>query len=449
MTQKQEEKQKVKMDYVFSGCAMMRILPRKETEVFHADYIEMRQTVIAEGVKFAKEKCKKMFPQYDIKQSLLYNAYDEPKAGVKFKEANLFNFDNLYADSGGLQAVTRGVNVDSEFKEEIYNKQKIADFAFCFDEIPVEFKDDCTSPEFARTSVDTKHFIAKDFKECAYHTAENINSQLESFEGESTKTFYILQGNTFEEMHDWVRWGSEKIKNIDQICGVAPADTCMGNGPLESCDMMMASKLVFNDFPSMNKQIHLLGVGSATRMYPAIKLAESGFLDSNPLLSFDSSTHPGCLMLGKFFDSRGKKYNQKIQGNDKRSFREFLEFYEDFYSKYVDNYDQEEFLNYLVEDNRCRSIGNIEKDIFETLPKYQNIAGSVTTLYSVWLNTGFFNRCGDMDKARSVIQSPLCLLEDIKTVDDYKHWRRDFKHMIKSQRMDRKLENDLFSLFEY
>lgn len=447
MTQKQEEKQKVKMDYVFSGCAMMRILPRKETDIFHADYIEIRQKVIADGVKFAKEKCQKMFPHYDIKQSLLYNAYDEPKVGVKFNESDLFNFDNLYADSGGLQAVTRGVTIDNEFKEEIYNKQKEAQFAFCFDEIPVEFKEDCLSAEFARTSVDTKHFIAKDFKRCAYTTADNINKQLKSFEGTNTKAMYIVQGNTFQEMHDWVRWGAERIENIDQIHGIAPSGACLGNAALETCDMMMASKLVFNDFPSMNNQIHLLGVGSASRMFPAIKLAESGFLDSNPLLSFDSSTHPGCLMLGKFFDSRGKKYNQKVFGNDKRSFQEFLEFYEDFYKTQVDGYDQEVFLNYLVEDNRCRSIGNIEKDIFEVLPKYQNIAGSVTTLYSVWLNTGFFNRCGDMEKDRNIIQSPLGLLDEIKTIEDYKSWRRDFKHMIKSQRMDRKVDNNLTDLF--
>lgn len=438
---------KVKLDYVFSGCAMMRILPRKETEVFNEDYNIERSKTISEGVKYAKEKCSEMFPHYDIKQSLLYNAYDEPKVGIKFRENDNFNFDNLYADSGGLQAVTRGVKVDAKFKSEIYEKQKKADFAFCFDEIPVEFKEECTSAEFARTSVDTKHFIAKDFKRCALHTAENINEQINAMRDSNTNTFYIMQGNTFQEMYDWVRWGAEKIDHIDMIKGVAPADTCMGNGPLESCDMLMAAKLVFGDFPTMNQQIHLLGVGSASRMFPAIKLVESGFFDSNPLLSFDSSTHPGCLMLGKFFNSRGVIYQRGVPGNDKKSFREFLEFYEDFYKTKVDGYDQEEFLNYLTDDNRCRNIGNIEKDVFDVAPKYATIAGSVTTLYPVWLNTGFFNRCQDMDNNKKIIQSPLGLLKDIKTTDDYIYWRREFNHMIKSTRMDRKVENDITSLF--
>lgn len=442
---------KLTLDYVFSGVAMMRLLPRKgKGEDAHLnytpEYTDARVAVTAGGIQLIKDRCSEQHPHYNIKHSLLYNAYDEPQVGVRFRERNMMNFDNLYADSGGLQAVTRGLTIDDTFKKEIYQKQSLSDYAFCFDEIPVEFKEACISAEFARTNVDSKHFVAKDFKRCAYKTAENINEQVHYMESTNTKTFYIVQGNTFEEMHDWVRWGAEKIDDMSLIKGLAPSGACIGNGALETCDMMMACKLIYNDFPDIPKRMHLLGVGSATRMYPAINLMQNGFIN-NATLSFDSSTHPGCMMLGKFFDKNGFQINKTDKKADRKSFNLFLDFFNDYFKSIVPEFDRDEFLNYLLEDRRCKNVDRIEKEMFTVLPKYIPIAGCIVPLYGTWLNIGFFNRIDFMNNDAVIQQSPLGLLDEVKTAEDYILWRREFKHLVKSGRMDRKSEIDLESLF--
>lgn len=442
------EEKKIKLDYVFSGTGMMRVLPSTTRETHTEEYCERRQEILTQGVKFLSEKYKELFPYYDIQHSMLYNAYDEPKVGKIYRDSDLLGFDNLYADSGGLQAMTRGITIDQEFKKSIYEKQKEAEYAFCFDEIPVEFKDVVVSAEFARTSVDIKQFNASRFKECALHTATNINEQLKSFEGSNTKAMYIVQGNTFQEMHDWVRWGSDKIDNIEQIHGIAPSGACLGNGALETCDMMMASRLVFDDHPTMKGRMHLLGVGAANRMFPAFQLLKSNFIDRDTILSFDSSTNCGCMMLGKFFDNQGIKLNNTKLGTTEMSMTQCLEFYEPFFKTLVDNYDQDELLTYIMANDRLRNIGRIENEAFDDLPNYTPITGVFVTLYSIWLNVGFFNRCANFSNDTKLQQTALGLLTEVNDVNDYLSWRREFKHLVKSTRMDRKKDTTIDNFFE-
>lgn len=442
MLEDNNKKKKVDFEYVFSGTNMMNLLPFKKKDNHTPDYNDLKMQIITDGVLMVKETCREMFTEFNVKTSILYNAYVEHKKGIGYNHYNNVGFDDLYADSGGLQVVTQGSELTEELKLKIYEQQKNAKYAFCFDEIPVENKSGVTAlAGGGRANVSMKQFDYARFKDCAERTGYNINNQLNAFNGTNTQGFYIVQGNTYKDMVDWVRWGAKNVVNLDHLAGIAPADTCMGNGELESCDMIMACRIIYNEFENINKRMHLLGVGAPNRMLPVIQLMKSGFLD-NVNISFDSSSNAMAMMNGNFKNDGVSAKNPK---DIEKSIENFIIYFKPMFTKYVGEFDNIELRDYIV--SKLRFFTKIEDDAFNEKPHFVPITGSIVPLYCTWLNIGFFKQCKLMIEDEALSQTAIGLLSEVQTPEDYIHWRNQFKNHIKSVRMYRKREEDLSSLF--
>lgn len=260
--------------------------------------------------KLAKEVSK--VKNYDPLVSVLYNGFTETNQIRNFEYYELKKINNIYADSGGLQIVTRGMSVTDELKQQIYKDQTFADYAMCFDVIslsimlkgkkgktPLELK----TTKNERAMADNKRFSRDDHKEAAIATGKNIKEQIESFKRQEAKTkvIVIVQGNNKEDMLMFYN-EIERQLNVDDynyIGGFAVADTCIGNGQIESVEMLRAAKAISDKaHPAIGKHFHLLGIGSILRMVPVVFLKKSGYLDKIDHISYDSSTHTSSFSFG-------------------------------------------------------------------------------------------------------------------------------------------------------
>jgi hypothetical protein len=404
-------------------------------------------SLITKGLDRIRNECRKVMNDQTLKTSILYNAFTEAPHGIWLKEQNYYGFDEVYADSGGLQMVTRGLPLTAENKLQIYETQKAADFGFCFDEIPLKLKEGI-DPETGkhRALTDSKLFHPQDFQGCAEATAQNVRNQCEAFEGTDTKAFYIVQGNTIDEMYRWFESGVKIVgpdlfKNIQ---GVAPADTCMGNGELESTDMLVGYHRMVQDFgPEYTKKhIHLLGVGSPSRLMPAVLLKQSGFIPADVEISFDSSTQSMAYAMGNYLDSDGTRTN-KIHQRVMRMFSRFYDDMEDLFLEVSPDITKEWYLDYT--EKRYLSISDTIK---QCPPEFQiAIRGSVT-LMCIWQGLGLYSRLKADLNSKVVQETGLGYLSEVKTLDDYQSWKRQFERFMTSKRIDRKINNSLMDMFE-
>ena len=90
--------QKVDFEYVFSGTNMMNLLPFKKKDNHTQEYNDLKMKVITDGVLMIKKECAEMFNEFNVKTSILYNAYVEPKKGDGYNNYNNVGFDDLYAE---------------------------------------------------------------------------------------------------------------------------------------------------------------------------------------------------------------------------------------------------------------------------------------------------------------------------------------------------------------
>lgn len=272
--------------------------------------------------------------------SMLYNAYTEKGFLNNFKALDNLHAHSLYSDSGGLQIVTAGKTMTPEIKKEIYQTQAYADYAMCFDEIPL-ISTSKTRTRNERSNVKNKIFVSDRMQESALATGRNIKEQVEYFRsiGSNTKVIIIVQGNTAQHMVDWYKdieslLTEEDYKNIG---GLAIADTCMGNGQRESIEMLIAAKKI-SEFchENVKHHLHVLGVGSISRMRPILYLIKGGYLSSYNLISYDSSSHTstfdyGLLKLNGTCKSIGSTKTNSVDIH----FRNVYNLFSDTLSKYV------------------------------------------------------------------------------------------------------------------
>jgi hypothetical protein len=243
------------------------------------------------------EKCQSIIP----KISTLFNAFTEKIKVKEIQELNRMGFPLLYADSGGLQILTVGSEITPQIKDQIYRVQTNADFAFCFDEIPLKTVGERSRNE--RSNVFNKVFDAEACGPCGEKTAQNIKEQVELFQklGAKTKVILICHGNTLD---DFLRYYDSIVSKLEDhdyqnIGGIAIAKTGAGNQTREAIELVrVAKKISRNCHPAVKAQMHMLGVGAISKLRPLMYLVRSGYLTEYPVISYDSSSHTSCFDYG-------------------------------------------------------------------------------------------------------------------------------------------------------
>lgn len=427
------------MESVYSAPAMLRLAPSKYARNNEEKWLRVRGAVVM-TLEHMKARVEKL-TGIPITISLLFNAFTEAKIGQYIIEMDQYGFDRLYADSGGLQMVTTNKKITPELKQEIYKTQKLADFGFCFDEIPLGIKDG-VDPETARhrSQTGSKLFRQDEFDRCIVSTAENIRDQCEAFEGSKTKGFYILQGNSSEEMYRWFEGGTRILErdHYKQLQGLAPADTCIGNGELESVEMLAACHRLHNEFPDLvGDHIHFLGVGSPSRLLPVIFLSEGGYLDPGTHVSFDSSTASMSLIMGNLVMPNGKRCRRGI----KETVDFMMAYYDamhDIVAEFAGEAPRDVFHAHVLENHKSMA------DLINSAPpEIEVFMRASMTAMPLWQTEGFFVNAMNAMNSPEVHYSAIGFLRQVKTEDDMNAWRREFSKYLKSSRIDRVVTNTL------
>jgi hypothetical protein len=288
----------INLEYVISACGMMGVF----TNQVYDNHREAWKSSLLELMKCLNESVQRKAKNTNPTIATLFNGYTESGFTERFAVLNNLGAKKLYADSGGLQIVTAGKKITPEIKQQIYKTQTAADYAMCFDEIALgSFSVTRTRNE--RSNVGNKIFKSSEHAEKGTLTGKNIKEQIEAFKslGAKTKVIPIIQGNTYQDMITFFNMIVNELEPEDYefISGMAIADTCMGNGELESIEMLRGAKhisMICHD--NIKKHLHILGVGSISRMRPILYLNKSGYLDTFEKVSYDSSSHTSTFDYG-------------------------------------------------------------------------------------------------------------------------------------------------------
>ena len=421
----------IKFDYVVSGTSMIRLYHQKKYDE-ELDFLEKRYKLINNGIDYIKNKLANDYPMFDLQISALYNGYTEKTFGTMLRK-NFKCFDNIYADSGGLQVITTGAKLTPELKSKVYETQDVSDFSFCFDEIPIKKLD-----EIEERSSDNRIFLPNLIKEKATETAMNVLEQINSLK--HSKVLYIIQGNTIDDMVKWFEYGANILgeENINKLGGLAVSLACMGFKELESIDCLAACKIIFDKYPNLNKRLHLLGFGAAKKIIPALIFANSNFL-KDVTISADSTSQSMSFMMGHAKTSNGIVHKNK-EKQFLASYLEFAKYMEPFYKKYVPDYNVSEFANLILINNR--SVATLEDLLFDDKNhKYHNIAGSVVQLYCMWNIDIMINECNSW--ITNEYKNKFIELNYISTIEEYYKWRSKNLSNLSTGRIKR-LKKNLF-----
>jgi len=271
-------------EYVLSGVSFTRILFQEaltDPELIQ-DIADMFDRMNGKGYDF----------------SLLYNAFSEARFGKLLKGTYGNHIKNLYADSGGLQAITLGAKITPEMKRKVYlNQSESASVGMSFDEIPLSMSGDRSK----RLDTSGRWFDFNKVDACAKQSGLNLLEQIEFFNNAkcSTRPVLICHGNDYDSFMKWADLVIKEIpKDLHQyIGGVALSSGAHGRGTLE--DISRAFYYTQLPLDVTHKHLHLLGVGSLSRMLPTITFVNNG-LYKDTHISFDSTTHSSSPHYGRY-----------------------------------------------------------------------------------------------------------------------------------------------------
>ena len=452
------ENDPVIFEYVASAIGLIKILTgafTKEQPTLKTQIVP----VVTQSVDLVMEDLKNTCTHFNPVFSALYNAYTEKGRYHGYVDFDLFNAHSLYADSGGLQMITTNKPITPTLKESIYELQSNADFAMCFDEIPIESTSTSNSPN-ERLNPDNKVFNSSRHIDCGILTGKNIKQQIEYFKAKSAKTkvILIIQGNTPDDMVDYFNAIQDELDadDFDHVGGIAVADTCMGNKQLETVDMLIAARRIANEsqYPdATSKHLHLLGVGSVIRMVPVINLVESGFIPSYKRISFDSTKHTGGFVFGKFLENGfqknfGRYRNQQIEDIVKKIHSFILKpvFEKQGVNTSYDWLANEVFFN---KENRTWNDSDIVRRNKHDPEKMAAVAGIFFGFFLYQVHN--FMQCLDkvasgefVGKVPDLTRKALTELRNVSDEDQMNVWKKQHAKYVTSNRITRK--EDVFSL---
>ena len=238
---------------------------------------------------------KQMDGKYNHTFSILYNAFTEQGLG-DILQTNWLGRKNIYADSGGLQIVTRGMTPTDDMKGAVYKNQgDFADFGLCFDEIPV-----IVDGKSKRGDLTSRFFDESLLKNAACQSGKNLRRQIDTYQKNNStcKPIFIVHGNCYDTYMRWCEYAMSELTPdyYDKIGGVAVGGAALGNGLLEDIKKTFYCSQLPIELP--NNHFHLLGVGSPDRLFPIIILLQNG-LYKNARISYDSTSQSSSLAMGK------------------------------------------------------------------------------------------------------------------------------------------------------
>jgi len=414
-----------KLEYIASGTSYLRLnAPRNGEGPSHE---KLRMFI------------KKVEENTDHKFGLLYNAFVEKNFGpciAKYKDI----VSSIHSDSGGLQMITRNLAMTEDIKAKIYKNQgTYSGYAMSFDEAPVLM----TSSTSARTDVSARRFDLDHFKEAAKITGNNIRGQIESFldMGTTTKPIFIAHGNCYDTYMMWADIAMKQIPdNIRKhVGGVAMGGTAIGYGMLE--DIEKAS--YFRDLPIDTKHLHILGVGSSSRLLPYLTFAQNGFYPDDLHISYDSTTHTSGVEFGHYNmkDHKSLVFNRDMSESYHMIFNDM--------SKLVDlsQYDVN-FFHDIMNTGYTKYIekGGREEDFL--------------TIRTAFIIKSIINFCNfvdsirnDKDKmldvaSRRGIRGPISSLFEVRSKDDFDHWLYHANHNTPSRRISSRVDVNFDEAFD-
>lgn len=398
-------------DYVLSGLGYVHGVTNSKLE-FHS----------IEFIRYCLKQLNSAFEGQDF--SMLYNAYTEQEYGNLFKEHFEDCMPNIYADSGGLQVITRGKSVTEELKAKVYENQgRNSSCAFIFDEIPISF----TGSKSSRLDTTTRWYNVDVLEEKARLTGRNVAKQIETFLDMKTKTkpIFIIQGNCIETARLWIKYALAEIpaSHHKYITKAAQSFSSAGFGERE--DILRA--MIFTEIPLEIDHAHLLGVGAVSRLIPTLMFAQTGVYQ-NMRISYDSTSHSGSIMTGRYF-MNGKDFRfprtldqvrwPKIYNDCKKHFPEYPYTIEEFF----DGIDMtmkncaEKYGNYdvKVKSEACA----IFSQIWNFMEVIENAKSSKENLMKL------------IDKKKSA--NAFRALAEVKNVEDYQYWEKNFGRYVNSK----------------
>lgn len=431
----------MKFRYVYSAPAMLKLFSMNWIKEYPQDF-ERYKDVLTAGIKKVRADSKAAITAFDTDIDLLFNGFTEQNFPDRFNGYGRLGFNGLFADSGGLQMLTTGMDITPQLKREIYEFQAKSDYAMCFDEIPCDnyISPDLLDSKTSRVNLSNRVYHVARQTDSARTTAENIKEQVEiiSAINDHTKVFYIIHGN---KLDDYVKWFEEGTKILGpehwkHIGGVAIAGTCMGSGPLEAVEAMFAYKKIRDEFGvELTKDfIHLLGVGGASRIRPYVNLAKSKLFPDDFEVSFDSTTFSSSFILGTFSLQNGQRIPVGSQAGIHQFFKEFYKHFDYFFDQHFPDTNTTEMKAYILEN--IRSVADICNN---AKPGEQSVyARLAIPLAIVFQCIGFFKRMQSMYEHDAHAVDPISLLNRLEDFDQCKDWLRRFSNgKVKSVRISR------------
>lgn len=420
-----------KLTIVFSAPSMIRLinLPFFKDDAFR----NLAVDCISECIEKVRADVKEIMG-VDIGIDILYNAFTEPDNGKFLRDNRLFGFDRLHADSGGLQVLTLGKEMNRDLMNTVYENQSYADIAMAFDEIPA--RDHKTNN---RASIATRMYHPDLAEQCALTTAKNIGAQAEYFNthNATANVMFITQGNSGADVIKWWNTGYPIIdKELwrDRVCGIAMGGGCMGTGEAETIENLLSWMIIHDQWHThvTKNLVHLLGYGSAGRLAPAVAMFRSKAFPEDIELSFDSSSLSMKYMMGGSLNEDGGSNSTTDPRAAEQEFRAVLHYFAKIFQKYLGDFEFEEVLAHLVETRK-----SIAQTQAVDVPNFVNIKYDIARVfipaYIVYQSLNLFRSIN-----KAIKKSPL--LKMIEGHDNMHALRRFYgnnQHRFTSKRVYR------------
>lgn len=383
-----------------------------------------------EAIDFVADKYLRDFNAASF--AVLYNAFTEKSYGSIYSKSDA----NIYADSGGLQMVTRDMEITEALKDDVYyNQAQFSRYAMCFDDIPAVKV--ATVGKIGASG--SRYFDHSLVVPKAKETARNLKRQIDIFmeEESEARPVAIIQGNCAHTMLEWadIMFNEMGPEYLSKVESVAISGVCIGNQTLEEIERSFVFSQVFQKYGI--KHLHLLGVGSVNRVAPFVLFDQ--ILTDDVIISFDSTSHTQAVTYGyHFWDKKLEKLKKGVTEEWDR----IAERLKDFTNGYLDMPGPE------VHATCYRSVKGLDES--ERL-KIQHTLFYIAALQAYHLSKHIEETCSSFEESLvhydPHLWLPLRQLNtDVRSVEDFQKWSSEYSRFIPTARVNSS-NSSLESLF--